>query len=966
MRKREIVAALACGTLVFVTWLASTDGPRDRSLAAEPRIRPRPSAAAPDALGLPAESHRDADAIARQALDGDAVPNARSESPSTLAPDAEFARVVGRVVDELGDPIAGAELFFASIDEWRVGDLDYEPESADPETNKRVIVVSDERGHFRFEDAKPGTLRYLARAAGFAPSHEGRAEARAGVELDLGDLALDPGLILEGRVVDSSGHGVADAVLGRAQSNSHWGARDHYAPLTRSDENGDFRIDTLAPGEWTIRVESASHPPAWFEGATYSVGVSRDHVFQLDRAWTIAGRIVLPNTEDYTGFLVNAHLNQGFEGFAELRRAQKTARVDCDADGRFAFERLIASDPSTTYTLRAQRRVDARRRDPVGTAVEAHAGNTDVVIVAEALASLVFGLKAEEGQALEAHVFLNQIDLTESERLERPSPASYRIVGIPIPPKPGQGSLRIQVDGYRDLLCFDLDIRPGAELDLGVLELERAEMLDVLVVDAATQAPIEGATVRRVSEDAPWPMQLREEGPIAHFDGQHHEAETGPDGHARVLWSATYSNRIDVDHEDYSTVHVEPEERADPLRVELSSGATVRVRVEDPNGAPVAGVSVVRETQEQDNQVLETLAGLRSFGSSNQVETTDENGVALFEHLPAAPTAFSINDQASELDSRTVELALDDDLELLFVVAERADLEVVVRESAVPLVDATVTICANDQRDDEGNPVPVWERSTLMSAKTNGRGVAKLENLAVGEYDLIITHPTRAMHESVRTFVTPDGKPVPVDLSTPFLEGRVTTADGRPSTNALVMVVDSDGFNRDLLVWVSMWALETSMPEMPGTAFCRTDSDGNFELRGLPTRASLEVIAVPEGHEYVRSKRFELRAGERHTVHLPPAKPAGAFLVSVDGSAERRGWGLQLQFEYLGPRDDVIRTFETWIARDGDATLSNITPGPWRARTARTWGEQEGTVGAWATADVSAGATTELVLGLPE
>jgi RNA polymerase sigma factor (sigma-70 family) len=167
----------------------------------------------------------------------------RARQPLTLAPGAasevviELARgvaVAGVTRDREGRPIAGALV--------RAG--------ANPAT-----ASSDGQGRFRLEGFPPGRHRLAAEAPGYAG-----ASLRVAVEakdVDGIDFALAAEARLRGRVLDRQERPVpgASVLVGEDLPNE---ATTNFA-LARTDEQGQYEVGGLAPGE--LRVE-AEHPHA--------------------------------------------------------------------------------------------------------------------------------------------------------------------------------------------------------------------------------------------------------------------------------------------------------------------------------------------------------------------------------------------------------------------------------------------------------------------------------------------------------------------------------------------------------------------------------------------------------------------------------------------------------------------------------------------------------------------------------
>lgn len=155
----------------------------------------------------------------------------------------------GRVVDERGRPLAGAEVFRVWQDEWRY-------RRCGPEETE--LSTTDGDGFFSLPLPHAGALHLEIFAPRFVPLATPKtwlSSATAGI--DLGTLSLEPGAVVVGTVTDTAGRPLA-AVEVRAH---HRGPRPRAQKLARrspgegeppdavSDAEGRFELNTLRPYE---------------------------------------------------------------------------------------------------------------------------------------------------------------------------------------------------------------------------------------------------------------------------------------------------------------------------------------------------------------------------------------------------------------------------------------------------------------------------------------------------------------------------------------------------------------------------------------------------------------------------------------------------------------------------------------------------------------------------------------------
>ena len=140
--------------------------------------------------------------------------------------------ISGRVVDQVGDPIAGAHLILQS--EANFGESGY----------IEAEIRSDATGSFRFADCSSGTYRLVALKPGLATDRMSGLEVVDAPLLGL-EIVLSSGASLIGRVI-----GLSEDQLGRIQITASSGP----GVMKRGsvDHQGSYRLDRLAAGEWEV------------------------------------------------------------------------------------------------------------------------------------------------------------------------------------------------------------------------------------------------------------------------------------------------------------------------------------------------------------------------------------------------------------------------------------------------------------------------------------------------------------------------------------------------------------------------------------------------------------------------------------------------------------------------------------------------------------------------------------------
>ncbi len=145
----------------------------------------------------------------------------------------------GVVTDKTnGDALPGARLFL------KTG------------SSAALLLRSDRQGKFCFESVEPGDYTLQIQRAGYLDALYGKGlvlAIRAGTELAPLDVKLVRRAVLSGTVLDGDGEPVAGAeVAVYARRKSGDDDEDNEVESSPTDENGNFRFDSLSPGTYYL------------------------------------------------------------------------------------------------------------------------------------------------------------------------------------------------------------------------------------------------------------------------------------------------------------------------------------------------------------------------------------------------------------------------------------------------------------------------------------------------------------------------------------------------------------------------------------------------------------------------------------------------------------------------------------------------------------------------------------------
>jgi protocatechuate 3,4-dioxygenase beta subunit len=478
------------------------------------------------------------------------------------------AVVRGKVVAVDGKPLAGAQIALASV--------------AGAAPVARATAIGD--GQFRLEAVPAGSYTVTGSYAGFA-SADVPIEVTPGEDLAV-VVRLDRSVGLQGRVEDRAGRAVATAlVLAWPLESDRAAARE-----ATTDEQGQFRLDGLPRGAYTVLVEGPGF------GALHLGRVElpgRPIVVRLDEE----GRTVSGQVQRMGMPAPGATVVLGGPGL-------RTPRV-VSADGRGEFQ-LAGLGPGR-YTVRARSESYASAPQTI----ELEPGKPGVAGMKLALApgGTVSGRVVDEGghALVAATVDVQAVPGDDCPELGRTDVVGYFQLG---PLAPGRVSVAARLPGY--VLRGPVVTVVGTRDAVVEVHLDRAAALvgrvtddagrplanAVVSVSAASLEPSSGglpvltSTLPLAAEAAKLPPAVV---PAA---GRTRSTTTDAEGRFALGDVAPGPSRVEVTHPDqlpttFARVVLAPGQQKLLEPVRMQAGALVAGRVLDPDGHPIDGARVV-------------------------------------------------------------------------------------------------------------------------------------------------------------------------------------------------------------------------------------------------------------------------------------------------------------------------------------------------------------------------------------
>lgn len=249
--------------------------------------------------------------------------------------------VEGRVVAPDGSAVRGARVSFEPADG-----------KTNPDSLRDLFAVTSANGSFRVLGVPPGVdLHVFAEHDAHVRSADTNVRLNPGQSLHV-TLRLREGAKLPGRVVDTRGVAVAEAHVrwGRVDGIAERDLRDSFeadawlgSRVLRTDQDGRFEIDGLAPGRYLLKVEHDGYA-AWYrrDQQIAGEGLQAAVTAELVPTLSISGRVRSKGTgEPVPNAFVYAHERGAGDGQPQdPGHVQAIVSTQTDAQGRYVLDRV--------------------------------------------------------------------------------------------------------------------------------------------------------------------------------------------------------------------------------------------------------------------------------------------------------------------------------------------------------------------------------------------------------------------------------------------------------------------------------------------------------------------------------------------------------------------------------------------------------------------------------------------------
>ncbi len=426
--------------------------------------------------------------------------------------------------------------------------------AVDPSSRLLFDAERVDGGQFRFEGLKPGQYDLEVSAEGFASSTQAATAPNERLK-----LILKQATRVFGTVVDEEDNALTASVFLVPLDSA--GTRMNNRTL--STKNGAFAIDDASPGRYELcaaLLDEKENPTATIK-KTLDVRDSPVEVkLVFRRGEEIEGRIF-----DSAGApLSEATVYAVPVGLSDLQGIDARIRV-----------RAAVADPEGKFTIRflepGKYRFNAMERD--SSRIQTH------------LAVAPAGTRGLRLEFRTGSLVKGQVVTPAGEPVQ-----AYRVNGIPVNDQDGNfsgrfsdGQLVIEARGW-PRVTRHFDSQQSKAQDLGVIRLQRAELISGQVVDRRTREPILGVQLSAHSDEA--------RASDADWDARFSLNSTASDSAGRFELAAGEGPlRVRASHRGYLTSDVAVL-TVRSLVIELDRGVEISGRVLDASGLPAQGVTV--------------------------------------------------------------------------------------------------------------------------------------------------------------------------------------------------------------------------------------------------------------------------------------------------------------------------------------------------------------------------------------
>ncbi|MEX1025260.1 MAG: carboxypeptidase-like regulatory domain-containing protein [Planctomycetota bacterium] len=819
---------------------------------------------------------------------GEATPRATDpESPQREGREKALSpsRTGLRVVDASGQPVSGALVELMERASF-VSEPDFVPAGD-------LRLTTNREGEVWFQPPFAGLAFVRVRADGFVARELDHLSLPAVASGSTGrrwlaEIALDAGMTWEGCVVSPDGEGLGGGAL-TADIAGCGPPLEQRAPAVTTDERGRFRLTTPAAHATRILIGAREHL-----AQQVLVEHAAEHEFELERASHLRVHVTTDGEATDGG---SVHVADG--GGAWLLFDAAPVRVSgALASGWFEASGLDARRP---YDVSVAMAADPRptpldRVEGLPLSIELEMPTAlDIQFVPVARSGSTFhepwiSVDAKVGCCPWIHFArVPIVDGVVTLRDLRESPCSPHAL------------LKVHARGFRSRHLRPTKIWYGALNDFGTVGFYPCAIVDLEVVDAASDLPVVGAEAR---------VFVRDGGSIAH-DGLRGTTDLAGRVVLEVPYGVKSEVRVRTDELAAMPTLLWPSvPGAPPHRIPLTRGGTLRVTALDEAGKPLPG-AIVRLIDEERELVADWDGVCTACGLTCGVQRLELVPVGRGRAWDAAHAPLP-----ADWPTTSVKVAPDETLEVELRMPPTVVLEGRLEGRAGPVAGGVVRAFPWVEFERFAGPLLRGRPRTFFGGVvTDENGAFRLTELPPGDWGLILESPTQAVPTIVRTRLEASVERATLTLSQRRLLGRVVHEDEPVAGAAVTILLGEDPFG---------WRLHyEGLRSGELRAFARTDERGEFVLDGLPAEPLRVGVEAP-GRPPVASELLEPSGApeERTTVILGDGGRLVLDLTRAEGESPIDQVSVRLR-----PADFPDSAGRVLFVTDGHHEIDGLEPG---------------------------------------
>ena len=842
------------------------------------------------------------------------------------------------------------------------------------QTAPKETTISDAEGRFEFTVAKDQGGHLSLRDTDFAWGKKPPRFLGSREDLDLGDLTLQAGLTLVGKVFGPHDAPLRDATI-TCYSYGVFGGYQMNARTAKTDSHGRFRLRALAPGQAHLTAACKGYVSKQRQVQIDGAKTGDELVMRLSLGVELSGIVVDDEWQPIAGAQINVsgqghRTKDGYE--------YSNGHTKSDAKGLFQVKNLGKGPYQVTATAKGhtpgsltkvelsdgQVRVELQRLGSVSGRVVDETGapiaDSQVYTTASPPKGQHSNRSSENAALLELNVAYEHMLSYSTGRVGRSvktdEDGEFHIENV----KPGEVWV-VAKGPHKQAVHGPIVVQPGKTTAGIQLTGKRGAVVAVLVVDP-DGAPIARARVRVQKADGKKPPTASHQ-PLAFWghmlanrSSSVASERTDKDGRCEFVGIGAGDYQLTVSHRKWVSPAKTPVRIPDRGRVEigleLQKGGHLAVLVVDHAGRPAAEqrVGVLRDGKSARSGTTDATgrARLGPF-APGEYEAVLEHGTGNAMGTFLIANSVRVQPKAREMAARVpFQVEAEKTTELKLIRPKLASLSGSVRDGQ-GFVRGAVVVLRPDRGAGANNGFSALRDRREQTSGENGEFV--FAALQPGRYRLSVQRESGQMAFQHTVEIRGTGGHVrDMFLATGIVEVQLQTA-GETAKGVSVNLRPTSG-TASPYMWIG---------QIGGSnASAKSDTLGVARFPEVPPG---EYSVSIQSSKYVvtgpRKVNVSVAATARIALRLAPAASLQIECVAADGTEMPRAWYV----EVTPAAGDERQARRRWM-HGKKATVRNLRPGKWRVRAYR-WGNGTKTWSQTQTVELQAGADNRARIVLP-